>query len=146
MSSHVNEDGTTLIVSGGDDGALAFLLANPTVPQVSSSQGANTSPLVLVNRAHGSAVTACTVVAIQSHIYVLTSGNDEWIRLWEVIVDNCRDHDSSQTNIDTLSVKRLSKVKTSVADVSSMAVLNNDEITARVLVCGVGMEVVRLDL
>jgi hypothetical protein len=49
---------------------------------------------------------------------------------------------------DALTMQRLAKIKTNVADVSSMAVLNEgDDITdARVLICGVGMEVMRIAL
>ena len=146
MVSHVRSDGTRLIVSGGDDGALAFLLAHSTVPNSSSAkQGAYASSPILVNRAHGSAVTASTIVNIQSHIYVLTSGNDEWVRLWEVVINDTDHLNSDQSKSNKLTIKRLSKVKTSVADVSSMAVLDSDSVASRVLVCGVGMEVVRLD-
>jgi hypothetical protein len=44
-------------------------------------------------------------------------------------------------------VRRMGKIKTNVADVSSVAVLDvaEDEEVARVMVCGVGMEVVRLE-
>lgn len=146
MSSHANNDGTRLVVSGGDDGALAFLLASNTCSDPASSpQEPYASPPVLVNRAHGSAVTACTIVAIQAHLYVLTCGNDEWIRLWEVFIQDTGDSDSSEAKSDKLVIKRMCKVKTSVADVSSMAVLENDGESAKVLLCGVGMEVVRLD-
>ena len=147
MASHVNSDGTTLIVSGGDDGALAFLLIHSYMSEFSSGpREIYASSPVLVTRAHGSAVTACTIVTIQSHVYILTSGNDEWIRLWEVVINNHRDDVSSQIGSDRLSIRRLSKIKASVADVSSMAVLDRDGDTiARVLVCGVGMEVIRLN-
>lgn len=146
MVSHVHSDDTRLIVSGGDDGALAFLLAHSTIPSSSSAkQGAYTSSPILVNRAHGSAVTASTIVNIKSQIYVLTSGNDEWVRLWEVVINDTDHLNSDQSKSDKLTIKRLSKVKTSVADVSSMAVLDSDGDASRVLVCGVGMEVVRLD-
>ncbi|KZM19802.1 WD repeat-containing protein 6 [Ascochyta rabiei] len=146
MSSHVNGDGTTLIVSGGDDGALAFLLVYAAFPESSSSpQGAYASRPVLVNGAHGSAVTACTVVTIQSYLYVLTSGNDEWVRLWKVVIDGAGESDSSKMEHEKLRVKRVCRVKTSVADVSSMAVLDDGGESARVLVCGVGMEVIRVE-
>jgi len=48
---------------------------------------------------------------------------------------------------DALQIQRLSKVKTNVADVSSIAVLDrNDQMgLARILVCGVGMEVMRVE-
>ena len=140
VSCHTGND-TTLIVSGGDDGALAFMTTknNTTKP----SHGSNASPPVIVNRAHGSAVTACAVIKIGSDLYVLTSGNDEWVRLWKVVLDGKEETESEST----LTITRLSKVKTSVADVSSMAVLGTaSDTTARVLLCGVGMEVIQLDL
>lgn len=147
MASHANSDGTTLIVSGGDDGALAFLLAYPTTTDSSSAaQESYVSTPVLVNCAHGSAVTACAIVNVRSHIYVLTSGNDEWVRLWEVTINDTNNNKLSKGVTDKLTIKRRSRVKTSVADVSSMAVLDNDDNASRMLLCGVGMEVIRLDL
>jgi hypothetical protein len=54
---------------------------------------------------------------------------------------------STTTSEDALSIQRLQKVKTNVADVSSMAMLDTDEDAddARLLVCGVGMEVIRIE-
>jgi hypothetical protein len=51
---------------------------------------------------------------------------------------------------ETLTIRRLKKVKTNVADVSSMAVLDGEDaggggMVTRVLICGVGMEVVRVE-
>jgi hypothetical protein len=56
---------------------------------------------------------------------------------------------------DPLEVKRMKKVKTNVADVSSMTLLSSGageeggetevEGATRVLICGVGMEVIRLE-
>lgn len=143
MASYVGGNGTTLLVSGGDDGALAFVLAYSRMTDSSSAaQGPHVSPPVLVSRAHGSAVTACVVINIGREVYVLTSGNDEWIRLWEVVL---KDNDENGSE-SILSIKRLSKVKTSVADVSSMALLSATANGAKILLCGVGMEVIRLDL
>ena len=146
MATHVDNNSTTLIISGGDDGALAFLLAHPTTPDPSAAHESYASPPVLVSRAHGSAVTACAVASIGPHIYVLTSGNDEWVRLWEVAIDDNAANDATRRTSDMLTIKRLSKAKTSVADVSSMAVLSATSHTARVLLCGVGMEVIRVEL
>jgi hypothetical protein len=82
------------------------------------------------------------MIKIGHDLYVLTSGNDEWVRLWKVVLDGKEDTGSESM----LAITRLLKVKTSVADVSSMAVLGTTSDTARVLLCGVGMEVIRLDL
>ncbi|OSS46266.1 hypothetical protein B5807_08126 [Epicoccum nigrum] len=139
VSYHAGND-TTLIVSGGDDGALAFVSMKSSTTK--PPHGSYASPPVLVNRAHGSAVTACAMIKIGHDLYVLTSGNDEWVRLWKVVLDGKEDTGSETM----LAITRLLKVKTSVADVSSMAVLGTTSDTARVLLCGVGMEVIRLDL
>jgi hypothetical protein len=142
----------TLVVSGGDDGSLAFLLARPkSLLSTSSSSTSYASQTILVNRAHGSAITACNVLQRGSCVFVVTSGNDEWVRLWEVIPNdagNTTDSTSDEsTSVDKLDIKRLAKIKTNVADVSSIAVLDRGDsgFEARVLVCGVGMEVLRLE-
>lgn len=85
---------------------------------------------------------------IQERIYVLTSGNDEWVRLWEVALNNTVNGEDIEgsASVDRITIKKLSKAKTSVADVSSMAVLDSDSNAARVLLCGVGMEVMRLEM
>jgi hypothetical protein len=86
----------------------------------------------------------------EERIFFITSGNDQWLRLWEVLI---RDNDDDTTPRATnrygksiTDVRRMGKIKTNVADVSSIAVLwaEEDEEEARVLVCGVGMEVVTL--
>lgn len=138
-----------LITSGGDDGSIAILLA--TSSGIDSSNTKSISRPVLLNRAHGSAITACVILSHQTRTYVLTSGNDQWIRLWQVktfrLEEKIHTHESLQKKEDSLEIVRLGKVKTSVADVSSMAVLNGhgDELATRVLICGVGMEVIRLE-
>jgi len=135
MASHRLSDFTRLIVSGGDDGSIAVLLAGRTSMATAASIYAG--PPVLLSRAHASAVTACAIVQYQQGIFILTSGNDQWIRLWGVEMSDEGD----------VTVSRLSKVKTNVADVSSMGVLaSEDRPDARVVVCGVGMEVVRVEL
>jgi WD40 repeat protein len=136
LSTHCLDNGSTLLVSGGDDGSLAFLLA------CQDGESYTHPPLVVV-RTHASAVTACAVVPHRhgkDGIYVLTSGNDQWIRLWEVQL-------GSATESDPLTVKCAKKIKTNVADVSSMAVLGATPTGSgsRVVICGVGMEVVCLD-
>ncbi|KAI8937805.1 hypothetical protein NX059_005502 [Plenodomus lindquistii] len=138
---------TMLIVSGGDDGGLAFM----TISYLQESGGAPfASPPVLVSRAHGSAVTSCAIMThlVTGRVFVLTSGNDEWVRLWEVKLlagDKESNGGKVSDHMYQLDVSRLEKVKTNVADVSSMAVLDTVDESAKVLLCGVGMEVIRLD-
>jgi WD40 repeat protein len=139
-----NVNNVKLVVSGGDDGSLAVLVAKPTLSDTVSV----TSPLLL-SRAHASAVTACMVLPQRDRIFALTCGNDQWIRFWEILIHNVRSVSNDGANIkeDIVDLRRLGKMKTNVADVSSMAVLNVSEglADAKVLICGVGMEVVRIE-
>lgn len=140
------DEWTMLIVSGGDDGSLAFM----TVSNFEESNDTFASPPVLVSRAHGSALTSCAIVTHPAlgHVFLLTSGNDEWVRMWEVKLLRSAKAPSDGKGLSymyNLEVSRLGKVKTNVADVSSMAVLDTSAGSARVLLCGVGMEVIRFD-
>jgi hypothetical protein len=140
-------------VSGGDDESLAFLLIRPTSDTKAAPSPLRTHPPVIVSRAHAAAVTACAVFTLQDRIYVLSSGNDQWIRLWEVVLHPTHEDDGSEKvqtsepskTQDPLSVKRLRKIRSNVSDMSSMAILSHHESTTRILTCGVGMEVIRLD-
>jgi WD40 repeat protein len=146
MASRCLNERTKLIISGGDDGSLAVLLIRRRQPPSSPDSVFATAP-VLLSRTHGSAVTACAVLKRQEQIFIATSGNDQWIRLWEVCIHgDDKDTDPEVVRLEggIVEIKRVAKVKTNVADVSSMAVLENGEAGAKVLICGVGMEVVRL--
>lgn len=150
MVSQSLDDNITLVVSGGDDGSLAFLLMRSSTSLTTSPTTSYASPPTLVNRTHASAVTACALYRRGSRITLLTSGNDEWVRQWEITVQNpdAKGESSSRpVTEDALKIRRLGKVKTSVADVSSMAVLDTGHGTtcARILICGVGMEVIRVE-
>jgi len=151
MIFHPVSPETTLIVSCGDDGSLGLILARSTPMHASTKPATSYAfPPMLVNRAHASAVTSGVIVTYGSRIFLLTSGNDEWLRLWEIVLQE-RGLEVTIANAeepeDALQIQRLSKVKTNVADVSSMAVLDrNDQMgLARILICGVGMEVMRVE-
>ncbi|RAR15423.1 brct domain-containing protein [Stemphylium lycopersici] len=146
MTTQVLDDDRTLIVSGGDDGSLAFIFAR-SAPSISTGSPATSYalPPIIVNRAHASAVTACAMYRRGTQLILLTSGNDEWIRLWEITVgdgDKEGGNSDAATVEDALEIRRLYKAKTNVADVSSMAVLevHGGTSSAEILICGVGME------
>ncbi|KAF2177034.1 WD40 repeat-like protein [Zopfia rhizophila CBS 207.26] len=155
LASHSISSRTILLVSGGDDGGLAFLLVSSSSSSPYSDDYPNLYPPIIIPRIHASAITACTVFAFRDKVFVLTSGNDQWIRLWEVIVHSSVKSTQEmymgmgkgllEGNKDPLEVKRLSKVKTNVADVSRMAVLENEGEVVKMLICGVGMEVLRIE-
>ncbi|KAF9735654.1 hypothetical protein PMIN02_011919 [Paraphaeosphaeria minitans] len=147
-----------LVVSGGDDGTLAFRLAR-CAPD--GGDVAWTGVPVVVVRSHASAVTACAMVPWQGRVLLVTGGNDQWVRMWAVDVSAVEDRgdgngDGDGDGGDWITIRRVGKARTSVADVSSVAVLlggeddddDDDEHDegqpARVLVCGVGMQLLRV--
>ncbi|KAF2703919.1 WD40 repeat-like protein, partial [Pleomassaria siparia CBS 279.74] len=149
---------STLLISGGDDGSLAFLLTSPAEPtEIDESRIYKpTHPAMILTRAHASAITACVVLVRRSRTFVVTSGNDQWVRIWEIVH---RSPSSSSSSLPSeiqdaapLNITRVQKIMTNVADVSSMTLLDSEPgnvigggETTRVLICGVGMEVVRID-
>ena len=165
---------TTLLVSGGDDGSLTFLLTAPTMVSADRLHREDDSgdmllnPPVILTRAHASAVTACVAVTHLNRVFVVTSGNDQWVRVWEVVhhapattsaleLGSELGKELEPAHQDPLTITRVTKAKTNVADVSSMTLLkcrDEDGVagegggigvgrTIRVLICGVGMEVFR---
>lgn len=95
-------------------------------------------------RAHASATTACAFVERDDKVYVVSSGNDQWVRLWEVAVARPGDDTGEDTAVDAITVRRMGKTRTSIADVSDVAVLGQSADSTRVILCGVGMEVIRV--
>ncbi|KAF2030325.1 WD domain-containing protein [Setomelanomma holmii] len=142
MSSCHAKGSTRLVVSGGDDGSLAVLLLSQMWSS-SSPHSLHVNPPVLLSRAHASAITACAMLTRKSPHFVLTSGNDQWVRLWKVWI--IEEDGRTKLGENRVRVSRVSKIKTNVADVSSMAVLDEEELQARVLICGVGVQIIRID-
>lgn len=161
----------TLLVSGGDDGSLAFVVAAAEKGVETAERNGDVNymhkpvhPPVIVARVHASAITACVAFTREERIFVVTSGNDQWVRVWEVVyhpisasasdLSSGVSSASGTPNADPLEIRRLQKIKTNVADVSSMTLLafkqeqgdgNGNGEATRVLICGVGMELIRLD-
>jgi hypothetical protein len=75
------------------------------------------------------------------------------VRVWEVIphinttTSKITESKDNTNDADPLEIRRVTKLQTNVADVSSMAVFETageEGDVAKMLVCGVGMEVVRV--
>lgn len=127
-----------LILTGGDDNALAF--TRVTLGRHLHDEGPHCSVL-LVPKAHASAITAITLVdtsvvsrRIAQELRFATSSNDQRLKLW------CACVDLSKPGVDGLEITRDSDAYTSVADVSSMDTLTDGSNQKRILVCGVGMD------
>ncbi|KAF2814610.1 WD40 repeat-like protein [Mytilinidion resinicola] len=139
----------TLLVTGGDDGALGVTLirltAEPSSPNVST---------LLVPRAHTAAVTACAFLptvptmiradadsdqSLARELQLVTSGTDQRVILWIISID------CTQPGVEGLDVRNAGKIDTAVADVADLAILDADGGRGvGVVVCGVGMQVFRI--
>ncbi|KAF2500999.1 hypothetical protein BU16DRAFT_569262 [Lophium mytilinum] len=145
---HISLD-ITLLVTGGDDGALGFtLIHSPAKPSPRSVA------TLIVPRAHAAAVTACALLptdptkfrvtadsdqALARELQLITSGTDQRVILWTICID------CTQPGVEGLQVKKVGKTDTAVADVGDLAILDAEGGRGvGVLVCGVGMQVFRI--
>ncbi|KAL9078408.1 MAG: hypothetical protein Q9157_002671 [Trypethelium eluteriae] len=186
LAYHPLDEGTILLISGGDDNALGISIIRHSMAkgEISRKQPASEAPAsshgrtqvslstLLVPRAHSAAITAISMVAIshqksvpevsskdiRKKFHAVTASNDQRIKTWKITID------LSMPGVAGVQVKKLRDESTDVADVASMAMLATlvDEsnastdasdmapnaspraTSARVVVCGVGLEVWRL--
>ncbi|EEA21958.1 WD repeat-containing protein 6 [Talaromyces marneffei ATCC 18224] len=133
--------GYQLLVSGGDDNSLSVTLVkldDDDVRVVSS---------VCVGNAHASAITAVKILSFYTDttttVDIASSGNDQRVKLWSVVVDLAR---KTQEPVITISLK--SDQYCPVADIAAMDVMEIADTagtTKRVLVLGgVGMEMLSI--
>lgn len=119
-------DGSTLFFTVGDDNGLG----------VSRVHGKDEISTLLIPRAHAAAVTALATYEYGVDcFYVLSASIDQRVKLWDVRID------VTVPGVQSLHVRKVQNIFTSVADVSSMALLRLENGSTGVLVCGVGMDV-----
>jgi WD40 repeat protein len=129
-------DASTLLVTAGDDNGLGFSRVHA---ERFHENGEPEIVTLLVPRAHAAAVTALAMYKYDKDcFYLLSASIDQRLKLWDVrVVVTAR-------GVDRVKVSKMQNVSTSVADVSSMAMLQLEDGGKGVLVCGVGMDVWRL--
>lgn len=133
-------DKPLLLITGGDDNAIGIT----RVPE--GGNGGASWRTLLVSRAHAAAVTALCVVKVEdspsrdlrSRLWLVSASIDQRIKLWSIDVNREKD------GIDGVDVMLIKNVFTSVADVSSMESMRVGDGNG-VLVCGVGMDVWKID-
>ncbi len=115
-------DGSRLLMTGGDDNAIAFSRISEEVKTL------------LIPRAHAAAVTGLAIVPIdEAKFWLVSTGIDQRVKLWEVKVN------IAKAGVEGIEVKMLQDVFTAVADVSGLEVCKLEGGALGVLVCGVGM-------
>ncbi len=137
-------DRSLLFFTGGDDNAVSvtrvhFVRNNQAIIPAYST--------VTVSNAHASAVTAVTALPLLEStestastdfanlpLRFATASNDQRVKIWEVAVD------MNRTDVEALKIRKKATMHTSVADASSLGVLEDSSGVCEVVVCGVGME------
>ncbi|KAK6349237.1 hypothetical protein TWF730_009989 [Orbilia blumenaviensis] len=136
-------DGEILMFTGGDDTAVSvsriLCQQNPGKPST-NIVGTTTK---LLERAHASAVTAITISSARSPnsnhteqtIEFLSSGVDQQVKKWSI---------KFAEDLAIENVNLVEDTYVSVPDVSSLAMINGEDNTRRLVVGGVGIEVLEL--
>ena len=123
----------TVMITGGDDNALTVSLIQTT------QAGAPMADLVRVPDAHASTISTTRIVRQNHHdseLLIATSGNDHRVKMWRIYVDP----DAEKRIRVEMVLDRYS----SVADISSLDVIRG-ALGSLLVVCGVGMEMMRIE-
>lgn len=139
--AHISET-TSLIVAGGDDNALTMSLLNANIAHSESSTHVNT---VTIPDAHTASVTTVKLIEQRQpqidadgnatvDLTVASSGNDHRVKIWSVRVETAK---------NAISVENVVNQYSPVADISSLDIIQ-DAASAKLLVCGVGMEMLKI--
>ena len=126
--SHASQDDQPkdyLLITGGDDNALAFTRFSVSSQSSSPHSTIHTS-ILLLPRAHAAAVRA---IAIKRHgvinsileLDIVTASNDQRLKTWHVRFD------MSKTGVEGLSVVKGRNVYTTVADIAGVDVIEGQE-------------------
>ena len=140
----------TLLITGGDDNALAItrVVHTPKTPDSEDSGSASLGcATLLVPRAHASAVNAIALMShvstqnggnsgsASSHTVFATTGNDQLVKTWAITVD------SSRAGVDGIQVRKQDRKCSAIADAACMDVMEETHGAARaVIVAGIGIE------
>jgi len=142
LVAHKLSSTTTLLASGGDDGSLGLVLASAEDPEADPF-----SLALVVPRAHAAAISAAVVWSPPGVILMLTAGNDQWVTMWQLISlpPVGHQHGSKKNGKlephDRLNVYKMCRMRTNIADVSDMAILKVNDYLCKVVIVGVGMEI-----
>lgn len=127
-------DGSTLIFTGGDDGAVG-------ITRISARRELHT---LLIPRAHAAAVTGLALVqgcvsgegaGDGYEMIVASAGIDHRLKLWRITAK------TAEAGVDGVTAEKAGNVPTAVADVADLAVMKMRGGAQRAVIVGVGMDV-----
>lgn len=130
LAIHELSDGSRIVLTGGDDNAIG-------ITRTTSSTKLHS---LLVTKAHAAAITAITIVDTDSDgLWLVSASIDQRIKLWRININ------PDKFGVEGIDIKLIKNVFTAVADVSSVEKYQLSDETTGVLVCGVGMDIWRIE-
>lgn len=146
-------DSMKIIIAGGDDNALSISLLALRTTDIAKDAEVTT---VSIPDAHAASVTTIKVLPYpkempeatdsQRNFLVATSGNDHRIKIWSLTID------LEKKGSDVIDIVEKVNRYSPVADISSMDIIrapaadSDSETDLKLLVCGVGMEMLDIQL
>ncbi|KAF4219046.1 hypothetical protein CNMCM6805_003665 [Aspergillus fumigatiaffinis] len=134
---------TSLILAGGDDNALTLSLLSVDFADADAGNHVCTNT---IPDAHAASVTTIKILEQRqsdsqgkAQIVFASSGNDHRVKVWGAEVD------ATQSGPESIRVENLFDQYSAVADISSLDLMH-DESGTKLLVCGVGMELLSVQL
>ncbi|OOF96096.1 hypothetical protein ASPCADRAFT_515441 [Aspergillus carbonarius ITEM 5010] len=131
----------SLIVAGGDDNAMTVTLLDTSVE---SGDAART---IAVPDAHAACIAATKILTQSQNpsegtarFAVASSGNDHQVKIWRI------DIDARKNGPDRIQISKAAERYSSVADISSLDIIHDAGGGSKLVVCGAGMEMWRVQL
>ncbi|KAB8229360.1 tRNA (34-2'-O)-methyltransferase regulator RTT10 [Aspergillus alliaceus] len=141
--THIS-DAASLVIAAGDDNALTLSLLNTNFTTGIEAGDATT---VTVPDAHAACITTGKILEQRQYqdkgitqVIIATSGNDHRVKIW------CIEVDAKKSGVDAIQVQMVVDRYSCVADISSLGLIREELGETKLLVCGVGMEVLGIQL
>lgn len=131
------------MIAGGDDNALTLSLLDTTArpdsdPHMEGSAHVQVHTISIPD-AHAASVTTVKILEQSGSLFtVASSGNDYRVKIWSVKVD------ATKRETDAICIRNMVDYYSPVADISSLDVIHSAGSELKLIICGVGMELVRV--
>ncbi|BAE56458.1 unnamed protein product [Aspergillus oryzae RIB40] len=136
-------DAVSLVVAAGDDNALTLSLLNTNF----TSTEAGNATTITIPDAHAACITTGKILMQRQcqdkgtmRAVIATSGNDHRVKIW------CAEVDVEKKGANAVQVQMIADRYSSVADISSLGLICEESGETKLLVCGVGMEMMGIQL
>ncbi|KAI2912002.1 hypothetical protein CBS63078_3817 [Aspergillus niger] len=133
-------DTLSLIVAAGDDNSMTVTLLDTGI------ENGEATCTIAVPDAHAACITTTKILTQHvnpsdgtARFAVASSGNDHQVKIWWI------DIDMKMTGPDRIQISKAAERYSSVADISSLDILHGAS-GSQLVVCGTGMEMLRLQL